>query len=388
MKFCIVLLVAFAAFAAAFSGFGIRKLFRFQAANTFHKLSEIAPSTETTQVFIGNLPFTVDENELSGLVQDKFSSSIGALKIIKDRETGRSRGFGYVTYNTKAEAEAAVAALGGLEIDGRGIKVDIVVPRPDSERRERTDRAERPPRRENADFKAFVGNLDFKTRESDLMALCEQKLGAGVVTRVDLVTDRETRKFRGFGYLVVNTAEDIPKVISALSGSIVLNREIRVDEATQRKEGFERPGADASQFNRRESSPRPAGAGGEKFSIYLGNLSWDVNQEIIEGMLTDLVGADVFSNVRIATDRETGKPRGFCHVDFKDSESLEKALVELEGIEVYGRVLKVDKAQSKPKTEGGGGRPDFRSGGGGGARSGGRSNDRYSEGGSGSFNAW
>ena len=42
-----------------------------------------------------------------------------------------------------------------------------------------------------------------------------------------------------------------------------------------------------------------------------------------------------------------GKSRGFCHVDFKDAESMEKAITELEGIEIVGRTLRVDRAQVK-----------------------------------------
>ena len=130
---------------------------------------------------------------------------------------------------------------------------------------------------------------------------------------------------------------------------------------------------DRAPTERREFAPRTGGApAGDKNSIYIGNLPWDATQEIIEAMLTDLVGPELHNNVRIATDRETGKPRGFCHVDFKDAESMEKALVSLEGVEVYGRALKVDKAQAKPKSFGGEGRSDFR----GGAR---RSNDRYGD---------
>ena len=72
-------------------------------------------------------------------------------------------------------------------------------------------------------------------------------------------------------------------------------------------------------------------------------------------MLSDVVGVGLVSNIRMATDRETGKSRGFCHVDFKDAESMERALVELDGMSIYDRVLKIDKAigREKKTAEGG-----------------------------------
>lgn len=57
--------------------------------------------------------------------------------------------------------------------------------------------------------------------------------------------------------------------------------------------------------------------------------------------------------MRLATDRETGRSRGFGHIDFKDDESCQRAISELNGMEVLGRPLRVDIAQKKEDGAGG-----------------------------------
>jgi nucleolin len=152
----------------------------------------------------------------------------------------------------------------------------------------------------------------------------------------------------------------------------------------------------------REGQRAPGGrAPPSEHSIFLGNLAWDVTPELVEDMVNDVLGPGLFTQVRLAFDRETGRQRGFGHVDFKDADSAERAVKELDGLEVNGRQLRADHAQRKEGGGGGsfggggGGRPprDNRQGGGGG---GGRSTggnrqrgDRFeSVESDGSFGAW
>lgn len=57
-------------------------------------------------------------------------TSVHLQIVMKDRETGRSRGFGFVTYGTQQEADAAIAALNEQELDGRRIRVNMANSRP------------------------------------------------------------------------------------------------------------------------------------------------------------------------------------------------------------------------------------------------------------------
>ncbi|KAN0122559.1 RNA-binding domain containing protein [Hyaloscypha variabilis] len=75
-----------------------------------------------SKLFIGGLAWHTDENAL----RQKFEE-FGAVEeavVVKDRDTGRSRGFGFVRYTQEADAEAAITAMNNIEFDGRTIRVD------------------------------------------------------------------------------------------------------------------------------------------------------------------------------------------------------------------------------------------------------------------------
>lgn len=78
-------------------------------------------------LYVGNLSYHTNENEL----RDLFAAygEVESAKIITDRDTGRSKGFGFVEMADKGEAENAINELNGKEIDGRQIKVNEAKPR-------------------------------------------------------------------------------------------------------------------------------------------------------------------------------------------------------------------------------------------------------------------
>ena len=79
----------------------------------------------------------------------------------------------------------------------------------------------------------FVGNLSFNTGEDELRQLFE---GYGQVDRVSIMTDRDTGRSRGFGFVEMNSSEDGEKAIAALNGSQVGGRTINVNEARPKTE--------------------------------------------------------------------------------------------------------------------------------------------------------
>ena len=78
-------------------------------------------------IYVGNLSFKVDENEL----RDAFEEygSVSSVKIITDKFTGRSKGFAFVEMSSDAEAQAAIGALDGKDAGGRALKVNEAKPR-------------------------------------------------------------------------------------------------------------------------------------------------------------------------------------------------------------------------------------------------------------------
>ncbi len=81
----------------------------------------------SAKLFVGNLSFNITENEL----QDAFAAHGTVLEanLMMDRATGRPRGFAFVTMSTPEEAQKAIQAMNGKELQGRALTVNIARPR-------------------------------------------------------------------------------------------------------------------------------------------------------------------------------------------------------------------------------------------------------------------
>jgi RNA recognition motif-containing protein len=84
-------------------------------------------------IFVGSLPFSIDEADL----RESFEvyGAVSSVKIITDKFTGRSKGFGFVEMENDEEAEKAINELNGASVDGRAIVVNKSEPKPEGERR-------------------------------------------------------------------------------------------------------------------------------------------------------------------------------------------------------------------------------------------------------------
>ena len=84
------------------------------------------------KIYVGNISFGTSEDQL----KDVFSTfgEVVSVNIITDRETGRSKGFGFVELSSEDEAKAAIGALNGKEVDGRQLRVNEAQDRPKKER--------------------------------------------------------------------------------------------------------------------------------------------------------------------------------------------------------------------------------------------------------------
>lgn len=77
----------------------------------------------SSKLFVGGLNFSTDDVSLRAAFEP--FGTLTEARVVLDRETGRSRGFGFVRYETPAEAQAAMQAMAGQQIDGRSIRVDL-----------------------------------------------------------------------------------------------------------------------------------------------------------------------------------------------------------------------------------------------------------------------
>ena len=80
-------------------------------------------------IYVGNLDFSSTEDSIRTLFEQH--GEVTSVKVITDRYTGRSRGFGFVEMSSDDEGRAAIAALDGQELDGRALKVNEARPKTD-----------------------------------------------------------------------------------------------------------------------------------------------------------------------------------------------------------------------------------------------------------------
>jgi RNA recognition motif-containing protein len=85
------------------------------------------------KLYVGNLPFTADEQTLA----DTFAEfgTVESAKIITDRDTGRSKGFGFVEMSSDNEAQEAISKMNGADFGGRALTVNEAKPMPPRENR-------------------------------------------------------------------------------------------------------------------------------------------------------------------------------------------------------------------------------------------------------------
>jgi RNA recognition motif-containing protein len=115
----------------------IRQLADAHCSNAFHgKAREFA---KVTRIYVGNLPFSTTEDDVRGLFE--AYGAVHEVSLISDRETGRSRGFGFVDMEDKGAAPA-IQALDGMEYGGRNLRVNEARPRDE----------QRPPRRDSGGY--------------------------------------------------------------------------------------------------------------------------------------------------------------------------------------------------------------------------------------------
>jgi len=85
--------------------------------------------TQNNKLFVGNLPFSIDDAKLAALVTDADPNlKVVEAKVIVDRFTNRSKGFGFITLESDEMAQTAISLINGKEIDGRQIAVNVARP--------------------------------------------------------------------------------------------------------------------------------------------------------------------------------------------------------------------------------------------------------------------
>ena len=77
----------------------------------------------STNIYVGNLAFSTSSSDLERLFAEH--GSVSRAQVVEDRDTGRSRGFGFVEMSSSDDAQKAIDALDGADVDGRNLKVNV-----------------------------------------------------------------------------------------------------------------------------------------------------------------------------------------------------------------------------------------------------------------------
>ena len=78
------------------------------------------------KIYVGNLAFSIDSEQLSGIFSE--FGTVASSNVIMDRDTGRSKGFGFIEMSSDNEAQTAIEKLNGMEVGGRQLKISEAKP--------------------------------------------------------------------------------------------------------------------------------------------------------------------------------------------------------------------------------------------------------------------
>jgi nucleolin len=208
-------------------------------------------------LFVGNLSWNVDEEWLSREFGE-FGELTG-VRIINDRNTGRSKGFGYVEFANAADAAAALKAKNKSELDGRAINVDFSTPRPnEGERSNARAKAHGDTTSPESDT-LFVGNISFEANED---ILGEEFGKWGTVTQVRLPTDMGTGAPKGYGYVQFASVEEAKEAMKNMTGAPICGRPVRLDFSTPKQNNGDSRGGYRPQRGGRGGFGDRGGRGG------------------------------------------------------------------------------------------------------------------------------
>lgn len=216
----------------------------------------------------------------------------------------------------------------------------------------------------------FVGNLSWNIDEE---WLSREFTEFGEITGCRIITDKNTGKAKGFGYVEFATAAAAKAALEAKNGVELDGRAMNIDFSTPRSNdnaGFkERTNDRAKRFGDQKSTPSD--------TIFVGNISFDATNDMISEAFQEY---GTITRVSLPTDQETGAPKGFGYVGFSSVDEAQAALEALNGADIAGRAIRLDFAT--PRSNDGG---SFRGGsfGRGGGRGRGGFGDRGGRGGRG-----
>ncbi|KAI1551906.1 RNA-binding protein RRM domain [Pyrenophora tritici-repentis] len=176
----------------------------------------------------------------------------------------------------------------------------------------------------------FVGNMSWNIDEDWLRREFE---GFGEIVGCRVITDRETGRAKGFGYVEFANAADAAKAQKEMHEYELDGRQLNVDFSTPRAKPDANGGARANKYGDKRSPPSN--------TLFLGNVSFECSNESIQEVFAEYGS---ITRVSLPTDRDTGALKGFGYVDFSSQQEATAALEALNGQDIGGRAIRIDYA--------------------------------------------
>uniref|UniRef100_A0A4W4HNK1 Polyadenylate-binding protein n=1 Tax=Electrophorus electricus TaxID=8005 RepID=A0A4W4HNK1_ELEEL len=265
-----------------------------------------APSYPMASLYVGDLHQDVTE----AMLYEKFSpaGAILSIRVCRDMITRRSLGYAYVNFQQPADAERALDTMNFDVIKGRPVRIMW------SQRD--------PSLRKSGVGNIFIKNLD---KSIDNKALYDTFSAFGNILSCKVVCDENGSK--GYGFVHFETQEAAERAIEKMNGMLLNDRKVFVGRFKSRKEREAELGARAKEFT----------------NVYIKNFGEDMDDEKLKEVFSKYGHA---MSIRVMTD-DGGKSRGFGFVSFERHEDAQKAVDEMNGKELNGKLIYVGRAQKK-----------------------------------------
>ncbi|WOL03895.1 29 kDa ribonucleoprotein A, chloroplastic [Canna indica] len=193
------------------------------------------------------------------------------------------------------------------------------------------------------DLKLFVGNLSFSVDSAQLADLFQR---AGNVEMVEVIYDKKTGKSRGFGFVTMSTVDEVEVAAQKFNGYILAGRPLRVNSGPPPRRGEFPSKGFRTGGNFEAASSGAAGDFVATHKVYVGNLSWGVDNLALATLFGE---QGKVLDARVVYDRESGRSRGFGFVTYGSAEEVDNAIASLDGTDFDGRSIRVTVAEPKPR---------------------------------------
>ncbi|XP_058159823.1 polyadenylate-binding protein 4 isoform X10 [Dasypus novemcinctus] len=269
-------------------------------------MNAAASSYPMASLYVGDLHSDVTE----AMLYEKFSPAgpVLSIRVCRDMITRRSLGYAYVNFQQPADAERALDTMNFDVIKGKPIRIMW------SQRD--------PSLRKSGVGNVFIKNLD---KSIDNKALYDTFSAFGNILSCKVVCDENGSK--GYAFVHFETQEAADKAIEKMNGMLLNDRKVFVGRFKSRKEREAELGAKAKEFT----------------NVYIKNFGEEVDDESLKELFSQF-GKTL--SVKVMRD-PSGKSKGFGFVSYEKHEDANKAVEEMNGKEISGKVIFVGRAQKK-----------------------------------------